>query len=110
MGELPLKIAERECDTCIFSQHSPVGPERLKELIELWGSHGHQICHKFGSDSGYDDEDDDNQGLDGEDVWCRGFYNRIAKLQGERAAETMEAFRKGGLVVEVPFPNEEEAE
>jgi hypothetical protein len=89
MGSLPIKVCAHKCDTCIFSDKSPVSPERFKDLKERWGTHSHQICHKFGV--GYhEDDEDETAALDGEDVWCRGYWDAMEKLQGEGAA----AFKK----------------
>lgn len=106
MPELPFRIAGAQCKTCIFSKDTPISPARLKDLIESWGSHGHQICHQYGVGTWSDDGDGDEQVLDGEDVWCRGFYDRIRKLQGDFGADLMEKLKEAGHVIEVPLPEE----
>lgn len=77
-NSLTVRVAAARCDTCIFSKNRPVGPERMRDLAQGWRAsngdlQGHQICHVFGV--GMLTDDNELEDFEGEDVWCRGFYD-----------------------------------
>jgi hypothetical protein len=66
---MSFKVCATRCDQCLFSREAIVGNARRRDVLEQCARNdSHFICHKHGV--GSEDE------LDGEDVCCRGFYDR----------------------------------
>jgi hypothetical protein len=88
------KVARERRATCIFGPNSPLSAARMREVTRSWaGGNGHQICHHFGSgEAGSRPGDED---FEGEDVWCRGFYDTQTP---ESVKELMRDFESVGLV------------
>lgn len=60
-----MKIADKQCKTCIYRSDSPLDLDKLESQVEdpyIKGSFvGYRICHHFQDES---------------EVCCRGFWNR----------------------------------
>lgn len=70
------KVMAKMCATCVFSPRSPVGPERMRDLEQQWQQRDtHQTCHHAGI--GVSDDEEDGEGLEGEDIVCHGFFREV---------------------------------
>ncbi len=74
-----LKVCDKKCSTCVFTDRAPISPERFAELYDAWQARANetfQICHHFG------------HGVDGETVGevvvCAGWWEayQAGKLTG----------------------------
>lgn len=100
--EAKAKVCEQRCKTCVFDkQNRFIDTERFRELAKEWkNGQSHQICHQFGVGVMDDNEDGEFEHvLDGEDVWCRGFFDTLPQWQ-QRLFELM------GWIEFVPLPGE----
>jgi hypothetical protein len=63
------KVCAERCDQCLFSKQAIVDNARRRQVLaDCARRDTHFVCHKHGVG---DDEE-----LHGEDVCCRGFYDR----------------------------------
>lgn len=89
------KVCETRCDQCLFSKDAIVdSPRRRQVLAECEHEDQHFICHKHGHGDG-------EGGLVGENVCCRGFYDR-----DPGRTNLMRIAARLGMVEFVPFPKE----
>lgn len=101
-GGKKARVCAERCETCIFDkQNRFISTERFLQLREAWDKNGgHQTCHKFGVGEADDDPETGvlTHRLEGEDVWCRGFYETMVPAVLQIYAEKM------GWVEFVPLP------
>lgn len=63
---MSFKVRKKRCETCIFSNRSPVSDDRFLELEAAWKEDGvHQECHQAT--------------IKGVHVACRGHYDAAAQ-------------------------------
>lgn len=65
---MSFKVCEERCDQCLFSKTPIVSDARRRQVLrDCAREDRHFVCHKHGTG--------DADGLHGEDVCCRGFYD-----------------------------------
>ena len=71
-----MKVMRRHCDTCVFTDRSPLRPGRMRDLEQSWQSlDTHQTCHHAGVGN-------EEEGLIGEDIVCHGFFRSVFLTKG----------------------------
>jgi hypothetical protein len=91
---MSFKVCAERCEQCLFSKETIVSNARRKQVLaDCRRNDAHFICHKHGVG---DDEE-----LHGEDVCCRGFYDR-----DPGATNMMRIAGRLGMVEFVDFPAE----
>jgi hypothetical protein len=74
-----MRVMSRYCATCVFTSRSHVRPgPRFEALRREWNARDtHQTCTYPGLDGDSDRDDDEEPGLDGEDIVCHGFFREV---------------------------------
>lgn len=84
-----MRVMSKQCATCIFSNRSPISPERFQQLKEQWEAEGiQQECH--------------HATMQQEQIACRGHYEaaRAGKVNNYPLIAVAAGFGLVGLKID----------
>lgn len=74
------RVCAQQCENCLFTKDRIVPASRMKEIVRgCIEEDKHFVCHKHS--------------MKGEDVMCRGYYDRDLPSQMRRIAERLGVLR-----------------